>query len=78
VRAREVFDDQALRRYRELIDEEDAAFDELEHAYEEGDRAHFEADLQAWREVLERKVAFLRRHGIELASDAREPEPAGT
>jgi len=30
-----VLDDQALRRYRELLDAEDAAFDELEHAYEE-------------------------------------------
>ena len=44
-----VLDDQALRRYRELLDAEDAAFDELEHAYEEGDRVHFEADLDAWR-----------------------------
>ena len=61
-----VLDDQALRRYRELLDAEDAAFDELEHAYEEGDRAHFEADLAAWREALSRKIAFLQRVGIEL------------
>jgi hypothetical protein len=65
-----VLDDQALRRYRELLDAEDAAFDELEHAYEEGDRAHFEADLDAWRSALARKLAFLQRVGIEL------PEPA--
>jgi hypothetical protein len=65
-----VLDDQALRRYRELLDAEDAAFDELEHAYEEGDRAHFEADLAAWRSALSRKIAFLTRVGIEI------PEPA--
>jgi hypothetical protein len=65
-----VLDDQALRRYRELLDAEDAAFDELEHAYEEGDRAHFEADLDAWRSALARKLAFLKRVGIDL------PEPA--
>jgi len=61
-----VLDDQSLRRYRELLDAEDAAFDELEHAYEEGDRAHFEADLSAWRECVTRKLAFLRRMGIEV------------
>ncbi|MCL4413646.1 MAG: hypothetical protein ACYCUF_12750 [Acidimicrobiales bacterium] len=60
-----VLDDQALRRYRELLDAEDAAFDELEHAYEEGDRAHFEQDMAAWREALERKLAFLYRLGVE-------------
>lgn len=65
-----VLDDQALRRYRELLDAEDAAFDELEHAYEEGDRAHFEADLDAWRSALSRKLTFLRRMGIEI------PQPA--
>jgi hypothetical protein len=61
-----VLDDQALRRYRELLDAEDAAFDELEHAYEEGDRAHYEADLAAWRDALTRKLAFLQRVGIDL------------
>ena len=65
-----VLDDQALRRYRELLDAEDAAFDELEHAYEEGDRVHFEADLDAWRSALSRKLAFLQRSGIDI------PEPA--
>ncbi|MHB8440245.1 MAG: hypothetical protein ACYDD4_13960 [Acidimicrobiales bacterium] len=65
-----VLDDHALRRYRELLDAEDAAFDELEHAYEEGDRAHFEADLEAWRRALAQKLNFLRRLGIDV------PEPA--
>lgn len=65
-----VLDDQALRRYRELLDAEDTAFDELEHAYEEGDRTHFEADLDAWRHALARKLGFLQRMGFDI------PEPA--
>jgi hypothetical protein len=47
-----VLDDQALRRYRELLD------------------VHFEADLDAWRSALSRKLAFLQRRGIDI------PEPA--
>ena len=66
----EVIDDHFLRRYRELLDAEDAAFDELEHAYEEGDRAHFDADLAAWQAAIERKLNYLRRLGVEL------PQPA--
>ena len=77
-----VLDDQALRRYRELLDAEDAAFDELEHAYEEGDRAHFEADLSAWRQSLARKLAFLQRMGIDIPQPAvsppSEPSPRST
>ena len=65
-----VFDDQALRRYRELLDAEDAAFDELEHAYEEGDRTRFEADLDAWRGALSSKITFLSRMGFEVPSAA--------
>ena len=65
-----MLDDQALRRYRELLDAEDAAFDELEHAYEEGDRAHFEADLDTWRGALAQKLAFLARIGIEVPTRA--------
>ena len=42
-----VVDDGFLRRYRELLDAEDAAFDELEHAVEEGDREHYELDFAA-------------------------------
>ncbi|HXW33357.1 MAG TPA: hypothetical protein VEJ87_02180 [Acidimicrobiales bacterium] len=61
-----VLDDQALRRYRELLDAEDAAFDEMEHAYEDGDRANFEADLVAWQSSVARKMSFLQRMGIEI------------
>ena len=65
----EVIDDHFLRRYRELLDAEDAAFDELEHAYEDGDRSHFEADLAAWQGAIARKLSYLRRMGVTL------PEP---
>lgn len=62
----EVIDDHFLSKYRMLLDAEDAAFDELEHAFEDGDREHFEKDLAAWCEAIERKLAYLRRFGIEL------------
>jgi hypothetical protein len=57
-------DEGFFRRYRELLDAEDAAFDELEHAYEEGDRVHYEQDLVQWRALVERRAAFLDRHGM--------------
>ena len=63
----EVIDDHFLRRYRELLDAEDAAFDELEHAYEDGDRAHFDADLQAWKDAINRKLDFLQRRGVQVS-----------
>ncbi len=66
----EVIDEHFLIRYRALLDAEDSAFDELEHAYEEGDRQHFERDLRAWREAIERKLSYLSRRGVEL------PQPA--
>ena len=56
-----------FRRYRELLDAEDAAFDDLEHAYEEGNRASFDQDLSLWRAVVERRAAFLERHGFAPA-----------
>jgi len=62
----EVIDEHVLQRYRELLDAEDAAFDELEHAFEDGDRDRFNADLTAWRQAIERKLAYLRRLGVEV------------
>ena len=62
----EVLDDHFLTRYRALLVAEDAAFDELEHALEEGDRAHFEQDLAAWKEAIEKKLAYLQRAGVEV------------
>ncbi len=59
-----VVDDAFLRRYRELLDAEDAAFDELEHAVEDGDRAHYEQDFAAWRAIVARRIAFLERQGL--------------
>jgi hypothetical protein len=61
-----VLDDHALRLYRELLDAEDAAFDELEHACEDGDRAHFDSDFAAWRQALVRKFTFLQKVGIDV------------
>lgn len=61
-----VIDDRVLAHYRSLLDAEDAAFNELEHAYEDGDRGHFEADLSAWQGAIEAKLAYLQRLGFEL------------
>jgi hypothetical protein len=60
----EVIDDHFLVRYRELLDAEDKAFDELEHAYEDGDRVHFEMDLAAWKEAINQKLRYLQRAGV--------------
>jgi len=61
-----VIDDRMLQGYRELLDQEDTAFDELEHAYEDGDRDHFEADLSHWELAARRRWAYLKRMGVEL------------
>lgn len=71
----QVIDDHFLARYRALLDAEDAAFDALEHAYEEGDRAHFELDLSAWQAAIERKLSYLRRLGVDIPD--REGQLAG-
>ncbi len=62
----EVVNEGFLTRYRVLLDAEDTAFDELEHAYEDGDREHFLADLTAWAHTIERRLAFLARVGIPV------------
>ncbi|HEY3096532.1 MAG TPA: hypothetical protein VGK05_06810 [Acidimicrobiia bacterium] len=59
-----VVDEGFLRRYRQLFDAEDAAFDELEHAVEDGDRARYDRDFAEWQATLERRVSFLERHGL--------------
>jgi hypothetical protein len=61
-----VIDDRTLEGYRKLLDREDSAFDELEHAYEEGDRDHFEADLSQWQLAAQHRLAYLKRMGVEL------------
>jgi len=64
----EVVTEAFLGRYRALLDAEDAAFDELEHAYEDGDRTHFLSDLSVWEVCVERRQAFLARRGIAAAT----------
>ena len=59
-----VIDDGFLNRYRELLDAESAAFDELEHAVEDGNRQHYELDFGTWRESVARRIAFLERHEL--------------
>ena len=62
----EVVNEHFLARYRALLDEEDAAFDELEHAFEDGDRELFTADLTTWHDAISRKLHYLQRHGVEV------------
>jgi hypothetical protein len=62
--ASDTIDEGFLQRYRELLDAEDCAFDELEHAYEDGDRVHWDRDLATWRGIVERRLAFLEKHGM--------------
>jgi hypothetical protein len=57
-------DDQFFRRYRALLDAEDCAFDELEHAYEDGDRNAFDCDLAVWRSAVTRRESFLEVNGL--------------
>lgn len=59
-----VVDESFLRRYRELLDAEDTAFDELEHAYEDGNGALYDDDVAAWQSTVRRRLSFLERHGI--------------
>ncbi len=68
----EVVTEHFLTRYRTLLDAEDAAFDELEHAFEDGDREHFLADLTAWSRTIESRLAFLSRNGITLNGATRD------
>ena len=62
----DLIDEGFFRRYRELLDAEDAAFDELEHAYEDGDRPHFEEEIGLWEQAIAKRIEFLRKKGIEI------------
>ena len=62
----EVIDEHFLTKYRSLLDAEDAAFDELEHAYEDGDRPHFDEELALWQQAIVKRIEFLRKKGIEI------------
>ncbi|MDQ1437190.1 MAG: hypothetical protein QOK43_819 [Acidimicrobiaceae bacterium] len=63
----EVIDEHFLVRYRQLLDAEDKAFDELEHAYEDGDRAHFDQDLAEWKQAINRKLSYLQKCGVQVS-----------
>ena len=62
----EVVNEHFLARYRALLDAEDCAFDELEHAFEDGDRDHFSLDLDAWQLAVARRLSYLERSGVQL------------
>ena len=59
-------DDHFLLRYRQLLDAEDAAFDEVEHACEEGNRSHFDEELSIWQDTVARKLTFLTNAGMDI------------
>ena len=59
-------DDHFLSKYRALLDAEDLAFDELEHACEDGDRMQFDKDMVDWQNALEHKLVFLANAGIDF------------
>ncbi len=61
------FDDHFLSRYRQLLDAEDAAFDEVEHAVEEGNRPHFDEEMAIWQATLTKKMHFLNAAGFDVA-----------
>ncbi|SHE36715.1 hypothetical protein SAMN02745225_00425 [Ferrithrix thermotolerans DSM 19514] len=61
-----VIDDHILEHYRGLLDAEDSAFNAVEHAYEEGDREQFQADLKLWRSCIEAKLQYLEKCGFAL------------
>lgn len=67
-----VIDDHILEHYRALLDAEDCAFNEVEHAYEEGDRVSFERDLLKWREAIKAKLAYLDSCGFDLLGSSWE------
>lgn len=66
----EVVNEHFLARYRALLDAEDVAFDELEHAYEDGDREQFVVDLDTWQQTLQRRLAYLERTVLQPAEGA--------
>ena len=51
-----------LSRYRMLLDAETAAFDDLEHAVEDGNRMQYEEDLANWITCAQERAQFLAEH----------------
>jgi hypothetical protein len=63
-----VINDHFFLKYRALLDAEDQAFDELEHACEDGDGPHFDEEMVLWMTALRAKLKFLARAGIEVSA----------
>jgi hypothetical protein len=63
-----VINDHFFLKYRELLDAEDQAFDELEHACEDGDGPHFNEEMVLWMTAVRAKLAFLARSGFEVSA----------
>ena len=59
-------DDHFLMHYRALLDTEDRAFDQLEHASEDGDRQQFADALVEWQKALHAKLQWLEPAGYDL------------
>lgn len=59
-------DDHFFLKYRELLDAEDQAFDELEHASEDGNGPRFDEEIALWIEALRAKLRFLERSGVSV------------
>ena len=62
----QAIDDHFLLKYRALLDAEDLAFDELEHACEDGDRTQFNKDMVDWQARPRAQAGLPGQHGIEL------------
>jgi hypothetical protein len=73
MKAEITWDEKAFASYRSLLDEEEAAFDDLEHAFEEGDSDRFEKARQKLLAVLRRKESYLHSSGL-LVSSGAEPD----
>jgi hypothetical protein len=67
-------DDHFLQHYRELLDAEDHAFDELEHAAEDGDASSFADGLDRWRVALDTKIAWLHNSEYDIGGLASAGE----
>jgi len=63
-----VINDHFFLKYRELMDAEDQAFDELEHACEDGDGPHFDEEMVLWMTALRAKLDFLERAGFAVSA----------
>ena len=71
----EVVNEHFLARYRAMLDAEDAAFDELEHAFEDGDRG---ATVRVLKEQPHRLLRGVGRGGAVAEPVAEHHRRRGT